>query len=84
MKFWLNVEPSRSLIIGPRRNECRVYRAKAQDMSMKLKGCYMSLDDGTHSGVFKSNPKVVKSLPRANILKSGSVIRITPNRPNKP
>ena len=38
----------------------------------------------TYSGEFKFNPKVVRSLPNANMLKSGSVILITLNNPSKP
>lgn len=38
----------------------------------------------TYSAVFKSKPSVVRSLPSASMLRSGSVIRITPNKPNKP
>lgn len=38
----------------------------------------------TYSGALRSSPSVVKSVPSANMLRSGSVIRITPNNPNKP
>lgn len=36
------------------------------------------------SGAFKFNPKPVRSVPRASIVKSGSLIRITCSKPNKP
>ena len=38
----------------------------------------------TYSAVFKSKPKVVRSLPSASMLRSGSVILITPSNPNSP
>ncbi len=37
-----------------------------------------------YSGEFKLSPSVVKSVPKANVLRSGSVMRITLRRPNKP
>lgn len=41
-------------------------------------------DQFTYSAVFKSKPNVVRSLPSASMLRSGSVIRITPSSPNSP
>lgn len=37
-----------------------------------------------YSAEFKLRPSVVKSIPKAKVVKSGSVIRITLNNPIKP